>query len=105
DIGQGGIKVGALLHDYRGIITGVPVPREAPPPGFHSRLSATEVAVLSAVSEVGDAATVEPIVQRTQLNAPDVRAALERLVLLGYLVARDRDGGIAYGSSAGAPQE
>lgn len=34
--------------------------------------------------------------QRTRLDTANVRAALDRLVLLGYLVAIDRDGETAY---------
>jgi circadian clock protein KaiC len=100
-VGQGGIQVGPILNDYRGIITGVPVPRESPAPVFHSRLSAAEVAVLNAVAEIGDAA-VEPIVQRTELNETSVRAALDRLVQLGYLVSRDHNGHAAYDMAGGS---
>jgi circadian clock protein KaiC len=100
-VGQGGIQVGSVLNEYRGIITGVPVPREAPAPIFHSRLSAAEVAVLNAVSEIGDAA-VEPIVQRTELDEHNVSAALDRLVQLGYLVSREHNGRPGYGMAGGS---
>ena len=92
DIGQGGITVGEELNEYRGIITGVPVPREDI---SIARLSATEIAVLNVISQAGES-EVEPIVQSTRIDAARVQWALERLVRLGYLVARSRGEGRLY---------
>lgn len=102
-IDYGGLHIGDVLEEYRGIITGVPVRREYPAPVFHSRLSAAEVAVLNAVTEEGQAA-VDPIVQRTELDPGNVRGALERLVLLGYLVGIGDSGETVYKAPGGPRQ-
>lgn len=39
--------------------------------------------------------------QRTALDAPNVGAALERLVQLGYLVATEGNGKVVYASTGG----
>jgi circadian clock protein KaiC len=95
EIARGGIAVGEVLDEYRGIITGVPVPRDAPSPVFHSRLTSAEMAIMDAVRASGES-TADRIVQNASLDLGSVRSSLDRLVLLGYLVAADRPDGPVY---------
>jgi DNA-binding IclR family transcriptional regulator len=61
----------------------------------HTRLSAAELAVMNAVTALGQTG-LDPIVQRTHLNVTTVQSALDLLARLGYLVATDREGTMVY---------
>jgi circadian clock protein KaiC len=89
EITRTGVVIGKSLSDYRGIISGIPVPRHEPRafPG----LTETEESVLRILEQKG-AATVADLAPLAPSVAEDeLRAALERLVALNYALRQTRD--------------
>jgi circadian clock protein KaiC len=89
-----GVAVGEGLTAYRGIITGLPIPRadgDEPPPG----LTAQEVAVLRVLERDGQG-TMDGVAARAGADPDAVRAALERAVTLHYATRTEEGGEAVY---------
>ena len=98
EITDRGLEVGPLLSEYRGIITGVPVPREdAARP--HAGLTDGEMAVLHALEEVRQGG-VGAVAEQARVAADEAREALERLVALNYALRQEVDGERVYRMAA-----
>jgi len=94
DITEQGLVVRQSLRDSRG--TGVGTARLGPGAGAptYPGLTERETTALGALLELGEAAAAE-VAQRVVLAEPELDAALDRLVGLGY-AERRKDGGIIY---------
>lgn len=90
-----GLAVGEALHEYRGIITGVPQRREAAGRPVYPGLTDGEEAVLRALIRDGES-PAEAVAERTRLPSGEVERALGRLTALHYAVGRERDGKTVY---------
>ncbi len=85
-----GLEVGAPLHGYQGILTGVPapsIPQRSATPG----LTAREEAVLDALTRIEEA-TLELLAEKVGAGEVEVRAALDRLLQLKYVIESSKEG-------------
>lgn len=82
EITPAGMVIGESLSDYRGIISGIPVPRHDPRslPG----LTETEKSVLRILERRGEATVSELATRAPAVADNELRAALDRLVALNY---------------------
>jgi circadian clock protein KaiC len=89
EITDHGLVVGRALNDYRGIVSGVPVPREEGGP-LLAGLTEREWEVLRALERMGQG-TIASVAEEAKMPADEVGPALERLVSLNQaLCQRDR---------------
>jgi circadian clock protein KaiC len=89
DITPAGLVVGQALGDYRGIITGIPVPRREPQP--FSGLTPTEERVLRILERRGEATVQDLAPLAPTVGESELRAALDRLVALNYALRQTAD--------------
>ncbi len=94
EITSRGIVMGEVLREYRGIITGVPEPREVAR-AVYPGLSEQEAAVLRALGALREAA-IEGLQQATNLRRQDLARVLDRLVGLGYALRLVEEGHTIY---------
>jgi circadian clock protein KaiC len=90
EITDRGLVVGEMLSGYRGIISGIPVPREdgaATYPG----LTGGETAVLRALETV-DHGSVQAVAELARMEPDETEKALERAVALNYALRREENG-------------
>ena len=91
-----GIVMGELLHEYDGLITGVPTLPARPRISAYSGLTEEEVRVFHRLVEVGPE-RVEAVAALAGLDCDTVQPILDRLVRLGYASrATDSDGHARY---------
>jgi len=88
-----GMVVGEALTRYRGIISGIPVPREDG--AEHPGLTDGEMAAFRALEDLGEA-TAGRVAEETGAPDEETRAALERMVALNYALRREKEGDTAY---------
>jgi circadian clock protein KaiC len=88
EVGASGIKIGATLGDYRGILTGVPNLREPTKRPQYPGLTAAEIATLESLMELREAA-LEEIARRAALPREAAARSLERLLALKYALLAD----------------
>jgi circadian clock protein KaiC len=89
EVGASGIKMGATLGDYRGILTGVPNLREPAKRPQYPGLTAAETATLESLMQLREA-RLEEIAQGAALPREEAARSLERLLVLKYaLLAED----------------
>jgi circadian clock protein KaiC len=86
-----GLEILDALRDYRGIITGVPERRDSANDPAGPVLTTTEAIVLDAVLRLGESSADE-MASDAGITAGEVERALERLAVVGYIRAVDRDG-------------
>lgn len=90
-----GLVVGEVLEEYRGIITGVPIPRDEARRPVYPGLTDQESLVLDTLSELREG-TAEELAQRIGLRRPVLTAALDRLVALDYALKATVEGQPVY---------
>ncbi len=86
--------MGEALTEYRGIITGVPVPRQARLVVFPG-LTDQEAAVLQALVDLREA-QAEAVAKATGLRRPELTRSLDRLVALNYAIKEVEAGKTIY---------
>jgi len=90
DITPSGLEIGEALHDYRGIITGVPERRSVVNQFAPLELTTTESVVFDALARFGEI-SAETVANETGLAPGQVDGALDRLLTLRYVRAAERD--------------
>jgi circadian clock protein KaiC len=85
-----GIVIGEVLSAYRGIVSGVPVPREDGA-GKGAGFTLPETAMLRALEETQEG-TVEALAARAKLTPEEALSALDRLVALNQVLRRQENG-------------
>jgi circadian clock protein KaiC len=95
DVTERGLVVGDGLDRYRGIITGVPEPREPAPYRAYSGLTDQEMLVMTALVEARKA-SVEDLAGRTGLRRGALARALNRIVALRYARKATEEGRAVY---------
>jgi circadian clock protein KaiC len=100
EITEHGIEVGAVLSQYRGILTGAPRPREEAVRPLYPGLTDRETAVLEALIELREVQKAG-LARRTGLRRPELARALERLVALNYAIEETQEGRAVYRPVAG----
>ncbi len=90
DVTGSGLAMRETLHDYRGIITGVPERRSGVSEVAQTELTTTEAIVLDVVLRLGET-SAEGVAKETGLTAAQVRQALDRLLAVSYIRAVERD--------------
>ena len=94
EITSRGLLVGEVLSKYRGIITGVPEVREATQAAFPG-LTDLEASVLQSLMDLREG-SVEAIEKATGLRHSDLTRALNRLLVLRYVIKATEDGKTIY---------
>jgi circadian clock protein KaiC len=89
DVTGRGLVIGETLHDYRGIITGVPDRRNGPGGSAPTELTATEAGVLDVLLRVGET-SLEVAARESGLNVEHAGQALARLQTGRYVRAVER---------------
>jgi circadian clock protein KaiC len=92
-----GLVVGEPMRDYRGIVSGIPVPVEQD--GAYAGLVRGEVEVMRALERLGPAGRAE-IAAEAEMGHEEVRAALERLLKLNYALVTGEGEGAFYRAAA-----
>ena len=95
EVTQEGIVVGEVLEEYRGIITGVPQPREEARRLVYPGLTDQESLLMDTLAELREG-TVEDLAQHTGLRRPALTSALDRLVALNYALKATAEGRQVY---------
>jgi circadian clock protein KaiC len=95
EVTERGLVVGDGLNRYRGIITGVPEPRESAPDRANSGLTDQEMLVMTALVEARKA-PVEDLARRTGLRRGVLARALNRIVALEYARKATEEGRAVY---------
>jgi circadian clock protein KaiC len=93
-----GLVIGEAMSDYRGIISGLPVPREETPRSYPG-LTDGEMHVLLALEQLREG-TADAAVEQSGLGSEEVQSALERLVALNYVLRQEESGGARYRMAA-----
>jgi circadian clock protein KaiC len=98
EIGDEGLILGDSLDSYRGIVSGVPVPRQElglPPIG----LTLVEAEVLRVLARIGPNGR-PTLASATGIPAHEIDRALDRLVALEFVVPQEVDGEAVYDVAA-----
>jgi circadian clock protein KaiC len=90
DVTGSGLVMGEALHDYRGIITGVPERRSGVSEAEPAELTTAEADVLDVLLRVGETSAAA-VASETGLSAEQVRQALDRLGVVRYIRVAERD--------------
>jgi len=93
-----GMVVGEMLSGYRGILSGIPVPREDAVSSFAGLVDG-EVVVLRALEEIGQG-TEARVAEQAGVTRGEAAGALERLLALNYVLCQDEDGDAVYRMAA-----
>jgi circadian clock protein KaiC len=95
DVTGSGLAIGDTLHEYRGIITGVPERRSGATHVTAHHLPATDAGVLDVLLRVGEA-TAEMVASEAGWSVEQVQQALDRLRAARYVRAVERGDGVSY---------
>jgi hypothetical protein len=98
EITDHGLVVGEVLSDYRGIISGIPVPREAAGRSYPGLVDG-ELDVLRALEEIGQG-TAARVAEQAQVAEQVATQALERLLALNYVLRQEEGGEAVYRMAA-----
>jgi len=93
-----GLEVGEVLSEYRGIISGIPVPRENGGRRYPGLVGA-ELAVLRVLEDMGQG-TALGVAEQAEVAGDVAEKALERLLALNYVLRQEQDGGTVYRMAA-----
>jgi len=93
-ITEGGLVVGEALTRYRGIISGIPVPRDDSRTEYPG-LTDGEMVALRALDDLREA-TVRKVAEETDASEEETRTALERMAALNYALRREKEGATTY---------
>jgi len=83
-----GVQIHEPLHDYDGIITGMPTRQLRPPPPAHPGLTDQEVLVFEMMTRSGPVSP-DAIARQTGLLAAEIKPILDRLIRLKYVSRTD----------------
>jgi circadian clock protein KaiC len=89
-----GIVVGPVLSDYRGILSGIPVPREEVFRSYPG-LVADEMNVLRALEEIGQGEAAR-VAEQAKTTPEAAARALDRLVAVNYALRQEDGGQVVY---------
>lgn len=87
-VGESGAAIGGALHDYHGIMTGVPALELRLPPRRVAGLTTREGALLDALVRLGESSR-STLAMHLAVPAAELDAALVRLLELGYATEVD----------------
>lgn len=90
-----GLEIGETLHEYRGIITGVPELRAAVREPQQPELTTTEWRVLDVILGLGEA-PADLVARQSGLKLEELALVLDRLVAVNYVRAIEREGQMLY---------
>ena len=90
-----GLEIGETLHEYRGIITGVPELRPEVRELRQPELTATESHVLEVILGSGEA-PADVVARESGLKLEELVPVLDRLVAVNYVRATEQDGRMRY---------
>ena len=90
-----GLEIGETLHEYRGIITGVPELRPEVRELRQPELMATESHVLEVILGSGEA-PADVVARESGLKLEELVPVLDRLVAVNYVRATEQDGRMRY---------
>jgi circadian clock protein KaiC len=93
-----GLVVGNVLSQYRGIISGIPVPREELG-GAYPGLVQRELEVLRALERLGQGA-VPGVAEQAGVTEAQAEEALQRLLTLSYVLRQEERGEAVYRMAA-----
>jgi circadian clock protein KaiC len=93
-----GLVVGKVMSDYRGIISGIPVPREDAGRTYPGLVD-SELTVLRALEEIGHGTTAR-VAEQAEVTEPVAAQALERLRALNYVLRQEEGGETVYRMAA-----
>jgi hypothetical protein len=98
DITDRGLVLGQTLEQFRGIISGIPVPREDIGRGLPG-LTEREMMVLRVLERFGPA-TADTVADELDIPVEEVQSALERLRSLDHVLRQEADGKTVYRPAA-----
>lgn len=90
-----GMEIGEALTGYRGIITGVPEPRERDGRNHGLELRPSETAALEMLLQLGETSP-EDLANATGLTLEEVTSVLKALLVAEYVLVVERDGRSVY---------
>jgi circadian clock protein KaiC len=89
-----GLVVGPVLSEYRGILSGIPVPREDSSRSY-AGLVDEEIGILRALEEIGQG-TPARVAEQGNTTEEIAGRALDRLVALNYVLGQEESGELVY---------
>lgn len=90
-----GLEIGPALHEYRGIITGVPELRPEVRQPRQAELTALETRILEVILGLGEAPADE-VARVSGVKLEELASILDRLVTVHYVSATERDSRMLY---------
>jgi circadian clock protein KaiC len=93
-----GLVVGRVMSEYRGILSGIPVPREEAGRSYPGLVDG-ELTVLRALEEIGQS-TASRVAEQAEVTEQVAVQALERLLALSYVLRQEEGGETVYRMAA-----